>query len=154
MQLPLFQQPESNEPPKTDRVPSVVDMLRAVAPHWMASPTIRAFDLPRERQANSTTVPRWGNTGVMWNEVCITGHLAESPHDRTTVSLWGVIEKGEVPQKYFLSPHAARGILRRVQRLGRDLLPALRQALILLAAADHGGGETPTRHTDIRKDTP
>jgi len=39
----------------------------------------------------------------------------------------------EVPQKYFLSPNAAKGILRRADRMGRSLFPPLREALEILA---------------------
>ena len=49
-------------------------------------------------------------------------------------SLSAVLETQDVPQKYFLSPRAATGILRRAERRGRELPLALRHALQTLAS--------------------
>jgi hypothetical protein len=51
---------------------------------------------------------------------------------RRTVSLCSlssVLERGEIPEEYFLSPLACAGILRRAAKRGRSLPPSLRQAL-------------------------
>jgi DNA (cytosine-5)-methyltransferase 1 len=45
------------------------------------------------------------------------------------------MEKGEVPQKYFLSQNAAKGMLRRAERMGRELFLPLRKALEILSKA-------------------
>jgi hypothetical protein len=47
----------------------------------------------------------------------------------------------EVPSKYFLSPKAARGILRRAEKRGRELPPHLLSALRAVAGTD----STPRR---------
>jgi DNA (cytosine-5)-methyltransferase 1 len=52
-----------------------------------------------------------------------------------------VIEKGPVPRRYFLSPRAARGMLRRAGRMTRHLFPPLRRALEILASGDQGEGD-------------
>jgi DNA (cytosine-5)-methyltransferase 1 len=49
--------------------------------------------------------------------------------------LWELIEKGEVPEKYFLSPNAAKGMLRRADRMERELFPPLRKALEIMSKA-------------------
>jgi hypothetical protein len=48
--------------------------------------------------------------------------------------LLDVLEKGEeIPPRYFLSPRACAGVLRRAVRRGRELPRALREALEMAA---------------------
>lgn len=54
-----------------------------------------------------------------------------------SVTLSAVLMK-RVSPRYFLSPKAAAGILRRAQKRGRELPPALRQALTALAVNEPG----------------
>jgi len=62
------------------------------------------------------------------------GFFSQRPSpERVTLS--AVLMKRALP-KYFLSPRAATGILRRAEKRGRELPPALRQALTALAAHD------------------
>lgn len=72
---------------------------------------------------------------MAWDGVCLTADTSESPNHVKESSLWELIEKGEVPQKYFLSPNAATGILRRADRMKRELFPPLRKALEILSKA-------------------
>ena len=55
------------------------------------------------------------------------------PQSRQRVLLLGVIETGQVHSKYYLNPNAAQGILRRTDRMGRNLFPPLRKSLEELA---------------------
>jgi hypothetical protein len=48
-------------------------------------------------------------------------------------SLSDILETGEVPQRYFLSATACRGILRRASAKARGLPAALHQALSAMA---------------------
>jgi hypothetical protein len=50
-------------------------------------------------------------------------------------SLAAVLETGSIPARYFLSPKACRGILRRAEKRGRELPPALLVALTQAARA-------------------
>ena len=40
-----------------------------------------------------------------------------------------------MPERYFLSPNAATGILRRADQMGRNLFPPFRSALEILSGA-------------------
>ena len=76
---------------------------------------------------------RWSNSGMgslteSWTlnssegqEQCLNG-VGES-------SLSRVLETGELPQKFYLSPKACQGILRRATKRGKALPPMLEQAL-------------------------
>jgi hypothetical protein len=44
------------------------------------------------------------------------------------------LERGSLPQRFYLSPKACAGILRRAQRRGKELPPALKEALEATAA--------------------
>ncbi len=51
-------------------------------------------------------------------------------------SLQEVLESGELPTRYYLSPKACRGILVRAERRGKSLPPQLHQALLSVAQAE------------------
>ena len=55
------------------------------------------------------------------------------PSSVAECTLLPCIETQPVPQKYFLSPNAATGMLRRADRMGRKLPPSFRQSLEILA---------------------
>jgi hypothetical protein len=65
-----------------------------------------------------------GSHGVCW-----TLNTSEFPKDAVVCSLSDVLETGPIPAKYFLSPKAATGILRRAENRGRELPLALLRAL-------------------------
>jgi hypothetical protein len=63
----------------------------------------------------------------------LTGFLTlstlEFPSAAVASSLSDILETGDVPQRYFLSATACRGILRRAEKRGKQLPPSLRAAL-------------------------
>ncbi|KRB22946.1 hypothetical protein ASE05_16055 [Mesorhizobium sp. Root172] len=67
---------------------------------------------------------------------CLTLNLSEwtgmgglSLKDEGVCSLSDILETGDVPQRYFLSPKACKGILRRAEKRGKELPSQLRHAL-------------------------
>ncbi len=60
---------------------------------------------------------------------CWTLNGPEWVSDAVAGSLWDALETEPVPLKYYLSPKACRGILRRAEKRGRSLPPSLRAAL-------------------------
>jgi hypothetical protein len=59
-----------------------------------------------------------------WNRTLVPSHS-----DGGVCSLSDVLEIGVVPRKFFLSPKACAGILRRAANRGKELPPALDAAL-------------------------
>jgi hypothetical protein len=55
---------------------------------------------------------------------------SESHKDAEECLLSDVLEVGNLPQKYYLSPKACQGILNRAERRGKKLPTALYQALL------------------------
>ena len=58
-----------------------------------------------------------------------TLQISECPNDAVASSLSDILETGDVPRKYYLSPKACAGILRRASKRGKDLPPQLQKAL-------------------------
>lgn len=78
----------------------------------------------------------WKNSGIMRPGECLTLNLSEwtgmgglSLKDEGVCSLSDILETGDVPQRYFLSPKACKGILRRAEKRGKELPSQLRHAL-------------------------
>ena len=65
----------------------------------------------------------WSN-GAAW-----TRSFSESRNAAGECSLWQILETGEIDPRYYLSPRACAGILRRAEKRGKQLPPALEAAL-------------------------
>jgi len=71
-----------------------------------------------------------------WPGESLMPNISEFPNDAKESSLSQVLWDGEVPRKYFLSPKACAGILRRAEKRGKMLPGPLARAL--KAVADSG----------------
>ena len=78
--------------------------------------------------------PMWGSAGKWAAGRCSTTAWSEAPEKPAPSSLAALLEHKEVPSRFFLSPRAAAGIVRRAARRGRKLPATLLTAL--------GGRET------------
>jgi len=66
-------------------------------------------------------------------------NTSEFRNGAAVCSLSDILETGDVPQRYFLTPKACAGILRRAERRGKELTMTLRQALQQVAGEWNGG---------------
>ena len=71
---------------------------------------------------------RWNSWGTGGATGFLTANISEAHNDGVESLLSDTLE-GRVHQKYFLSPKACRGILRRAKRRGKELPKALEEAL-------------------------
>ena len=78
----------------------------------------------------------WMSSGMAWRGEYWMLNGSESPSDASACSLPDVLETGSHLSKYFLSPRAAAGILRRAERRGRDLPEHLAEALSQLSKVE------------------
>jgi hypothetical protein len=62
-----------------------------------------------------------------------TLNISAWPNDASVCSLSRILETGPIPPKYYLSPKACAGILRRAEKRGKELPPLLKQALVAVA---------------------
>ncbi len=75
------------------------------------------------------------NTGESPSEIDIQEICSSvAPHSVAEESTLSSILEANVPEKYYLSPKACEGILRRAESRGKELKPILKEALIQQAA--------------------
>lgn len=99
----------------------------------LSSKTCTAFSLVTEDETSRSYSRRWTSSGMVSRGVCLTADTLESPNNVDECSLLGCIETQKPPEKYFLSPNAATGMMRRADRMERKLLPSFRRSLEILA---------------------
>lgn len=74
----------------------------------------------------------WSSAGMGFNGVCSTASISEWPNDVRVCSLSDILEP-HAPPRFYLSPRACRGVLRRAQKRQRTLPSRLHQALEFVA---------------------
>ena len=90
------------------------------------------------RMEDGTLVPfseGWSNSGMGSPTECLTLNTLEWPSAAAVCSLSDVLETQPVPQRFFLSATACKGILRRAEKRGKQLPEQLRAALSAVALA-------------------
>ena len=88
------------------------------------------------REEDGTLVPSsegWGNSGMGGPTESWTLSTSDWPSDASVCSLSQVLEAGSVPQRFYLTPRACAGILRRAEKRGKVLPAALQHALQAVA---------------------
>lgn len=121
---------------------SIASLLSSL-PVGFSSRTSLAFSRATEARTWPWFSEGWKNSGMGGPTGCLTLNTSEWPKDAAVCSLSDVLETRPVPSKFFLSPKAASGILRRAERRGRALPTPLREALSALAeqtTTTHRGG--------------
>lgn len=72
---------------------------------------------------------RWQTSGMAFAGECWTHSTSVSPNAAVDCTLSGILETGDLPQRFYLSPIACAGILRRAKKREKTLPPLLEQAL-------------------------
>lgn len=104
------------------------------------------FSLAELAETSSQFLPPWTASGIVEHGQLLTlSSLALHSGDSafSVCSLAEILEPSAAP-KYYLSPRACRGILRRAAKRGRALPPQLEQALVAMAISQ-GDEETTTK---------
>ena len=78
----------------------------------------------------------WSNAGMGSPGESWTLRTLEYPSDGVASSLSDILEDGDLPQRYYLTGRACRGILRRAQKRGKTLPLPLARALKAVAASE------------------
>ena len=109
------------------------ELLAICAPGGLSGKTSPAFCRMTEEGLLESSSGSWGNSGMGSPTAFLTLSSSEFPSDADVCSLSDVLETGDVPQRFYLSPKACAGILRRAAKRGKTLPEPL--ALALRAAA-------------------
>ncbi len=111
----------------------LVPLLQSIAPSgWFG----RTSPASCHQTVDEILVPSsgcWANSGMGSPTGFSTLSTSEWPSDAAVCSLSDVLETGTVPQRYFLSATACKGILRRADKRGKELPPLLMSALDAVA---------------------
>jgi hypothetical protein len=71
----------------------------------------------------------------------LTLNTLESHKDAEESFLSDILEIGDLPQRFYLSPKACSGIIRRAEVRGKKLPERLREALLTTVNQENGGME-------------
>ncbi|CUZ29874.1 Modification methylase HhaI [Serratia marcescens] len=85
---------------------------------------------------NGSLERKWQTGGVAYGNIYATTAVSPSPIKPISTKLIDLIEKDHVASRYFISENAMQGILRRVDKLGRNLFPPLDETLRKLATIE------------------
>ena len=108
--------------------------------------TSPACSLPNVEEISQLSSVRWATSGFTTSPgECWTADTSECPSDGDGSSSLADVLLDEVPKRFFLSPRAAAGIIRRAEKRGRELPPALAAALADLASAHQDDDKRTTR---------
>ena len=107
----------------------ILPLLTSIAPSGWFGRTCPACYPVTEETILPPFFEGWGNSGMGSPTEFLTLSTLEWPSDAAVCSLSDVLETGVVPQRFFLSATACQGILRRADKRGKELPPALQAAL-------------------------
>ena len=143
MQLTMFDAPlESSQPSSFGRM-SQESSTPETTPSdafWQGLP-VKAYHYSRQGGDGQTQVvclaPKEQSRGAS-----SMPNISEWPNDAAVCLLSQVLEKGSIPQRFFLSSTACAGILRRAESRGKVLPQALKVALETVVQGAGWTGET------------
>ena len=96
----------------------------------------KMFQVSSVQREDGILVPssgRWSNSGMGSPTECWTLNTSEFHKDAEESLLSHILETGDLPQRFFLSEKACKGILRLAEERGRELPSALKVALQTVA---------------------
>jgi DNA (cytosine-5)-methyltransferase 1 len=118
---------------------SFADDVSQLAPGLSGLVVTTNFDDIMEDVTAGDFIHRWKTGGCAWGDRIVEASASPAP-SKVVPSLFKDILDGDVPdERYFLTPNAAAGILRRADSVGRTLFAPMKHALAMLVAKAPGG---------------
>src|SRR3990167_2528510 len=111
---------------------SSIALSSAISRDGLSSKMSPAFYLPTKAGTLPPSFAGWSSAGMASVGGFWTLSISDSPSAVVACSLSEVLE-ADVPLRYYLSPRACRGILRRAERRGKKLPPYLERSLRAVA---------------------
>ena len=108
----------------------ILQLLADIGPNGWSGRTSPAFCPPLMDGTLAPSLEGWQSAGMGSHTGCLTLNISEWPKDANVCSLSQILETGDVPPRFYLSATACAGILRRAEKRGKVLPPALHQALL------------------------
>jgi hypothetical protein len=114
---------------------SLLELLTSLNRAGLSSKTSPVYYPAIKGRILPSSFDGWSNAGMAFAGGYLTLNISEWPNAAAVCSLSQVLE-ADAPQKYYLSPKACSGILRRAAKRGKELPERLRFALEAM-----GGGK-------------
>jgi len=112
-----------------------LQLLTNIGPSGWFGRTSPAYFPLTEDETLPASFEGWQNSGMGSPTEFLTLSTSEWPSAAAVCSLSDILEGGNVPQRFFLSATACKGILRRAEKRGKALPIALQIALQSVAQA-------------------
>ena len=113
----------------------ILPLLTNIGPSgWFGRTSPACFPLT-EDETLPASFGGWQNSGTGSPTEFLTLSTSEWPSAAAVCSLSDILETGDVPQRFFLSATACRGILRRAEKRGKKLPEPLQNALSQVVGA-------------------
>jgi DNA (cytosine-5)-methyltransferase 1 len=117
------------EDPRGNLALTYVGILDHFRPKWFIWENVPGVLSSGGGETLAASSVRWANSGMGGATGCLMLNTLESHKDADECLLSDILETGDLPQKYYLSPVACKGILRRAEKRGKHLPPMLQIAL-------------------------
>ena len=111
----------------------ILPLLQSIAPSGWFGKTCPASCPVTEDEIFPASFEGWGNSGMGSPTEFLTLSTLEFHSGAVACSLSDILETGNVPQRFFLSATACKGILRRAEKRGKSLPGQLQRALAKVA---------------------
>ncbi|WP_271067281.1 DNA (cytosine-5-)-methyltransferase [Caulobacter sp. NIBR1757] len=142
----------------TDRIKSPKDGLRALAvtlaPDLARHTAEFSFSDIEQSLLRGDFVYRWKTGGCAWKDQILEGGASPAPAKIIETQFVDVLDPEVPDERYFLTPNAAVGILRRADVVGRNLFPPMRKALENLLNVSKGCKDGPVSDIGDNLDQP
>ena len=114
----------------------MLEFLTALDPSGSFGKTCQVSSVQTVEGTLVPSLGRWQNAGMGSHTGCLTLSISEFPSDADVCLLSDVLETGNLQQKFYLSPIACAGIIRRAEKRGKELPPILKEALHMVAQTE------------------
>ena len=124
-----------------------VRLVSEIKPGWIVWRTSPELFPLRPDGTSGHSSGRWMNAGIISHGGCLMLNTSECPSAAVESSLSDILETGDIQQRFYLSPAACAGILRRAEKRGRTLPKPLQDALeqVALTITGHRPDSTPQK---------
>lgn len=121
------------EDPRAKVAQAFIDIAEYLRPEWVLWETCLACSPRTVGGTSRASSAGLSLSGMAWPGGCLMLDSSECPSAAVASSLSDILETSDVPARYFLSPRAAAGILRRAEKRKRTVPAPLRAALEAIA---------------------
>jgi hypothetical protein len=126
----------ASKTPEAGSALPIADFLKLCAPDGSYGKMCLAYSAQTEERTSRLSSGKLMKSGILAHGECWTLNTCEWTDSLVpflkedgVCSLSDILETGDIPPRYYLSPTACRGILRRAESKGRKLPEALRRVL-------------------------